>query len=115
MAPENRENMSASSVSSLVELPAEWLDTARRYAGVHQPVEPSQDFRSALHARLVAEAGRLQHEPVRAPRSGLLIPAAVGAAALSVLAGLALLGWRTRAIPTLLAHAQAQVRTAPSN
>ena len=114
MAKENIVKRSADSGILYGGLPEELLHIARSVAAAHPPVEPAEDFRFALRARLVREGARLRDEPAPAHRKGLLVPAAVGAAAVSV-AGLALLAWRTRAIPTLLAHAQSQARTAQSS
>lgn len=79
------------------------VETARKVGPAYPAAVPSKEFRAVLHSRLVTEAERLQREPARPQRSGLLVPAAVGAAAV---AGLALLGWRTRAIPNLIGRAQ---------
>jgi len=93
------------------QLPGELLGTARAVASTYAPAAPSEEFRGALRARLVREASRLQSEPAGAPRSGLLVPAAVGAAAV---AGLAVIAWRTRAIAGIVSHAQDQLRAAHS-
>jgi hypothetical protein len=91
-------------------LPEELVSTARRYAAVLTPATPPEDFRVALRTRLVSEAARLQQEPAPAQRSGFLIPAAVGAAIISV-AGLALLGRRSKTVSSLLSRAQSQFQT----
>jgi len=92
-------------------VPEEFLPLAQKVGASYTRVEPSAEFRAALHSRLVAEAARLQEQPLPASRGGLVARAAIGAAAVSV-AGIALVAWRTKAIPTLVAHAQGQVRTA---
>lgn len=84
-------------------LAPELVETARKVGPAYPATALSDEFRGALRSRLVVEAARLQREPARPQRSGLLVPAAVGAAAV---AGLAVLGWRTRAIPNLIARAQ---------
>lgn len=84
-------------------LAEELVATARRVGPAYPTPALSDDFRQALHSRLIIEAERLQREPAKPQRSGLLLPAAVGAAAV---ASLALLGWRTKAIPNLIARAQ---------
>lgn len=95
--------------SIMVALPDELVDTGRRIAGAYPPMPVPDEFRMALRTRLIEEAGRLQREPVTTPRPAFLVPAALGAVAF---AGLALLGWRTRAITNLVAHAQDQIRAA---
>ena len=97
--------------SALEAVPQEFLVLAGGVKGTYAVVEPAAEFRSALRTRLVAEATRLQEEPAPASRGGLVARAALGAAAVSV-AGLALVAWRTRAIPNLVAHAQDQLRSA---
>jgi len=96
----------------LAGLPPDVVETAHKLANAYPAAVPSQEFRLALRARLITEAERLQREPVTPQGSGLLVPAAVGAAAI---AGIALLGWRTRAFSHLIAHAQGQFRTAQGN
>ena len=107
--PKDNERRSAKMASVLEQLPNELVDIGRRIAGVYPPIAPPDEFRAALHTRLLEEAARLQREPAPSERTAFLLPAALGAVAV---AGLALLGWRTRAIPHLVAHAQSQLRTA---
>lgn len=76
------------------ELLDNFYDVVETVREAYPSVQPSPAFRDALHARLMAEAAWLKDHPVASPRAVAVKRSALAAAAL-LLAGLAVLAWRS--------------------